>query len=196
MKINVIFHSVCGNTFLMAKQFQEAIQNTGTTCGLYRVKDDDLEDLAKIFPPAEEFSEEISAIPVATPESLLECNFVVLGCPTYFGNVSAEMKAFLDSAAIYWQNASLFGKKLAVFTSVGDMAGGGDMCLKALINFGQHMGMIHIPVPSNLGSGVPVPAYGFIHISGETGKIRPEEKLFGSICNYIEKIIVPETITI
>lgn len=195
MKVNLIFHSVCGNTYLMARQFMEAISATGSDCHIYRVEDSDLEELGDLFPQAKEYSEEIMAIPTAGPEALLECDMVVLGCPTYFGNVSAEMKTFLDSAAIYWQNASLFGKKLVVFTSVGDFTGGGDMCLKALINFAQHMGMIHIPVPSNLESGLSVPAYGFIHVSGEKGDNRPDEKLYRSISAYVGRILTPEPIS-
>lgn len=194
VKVNIIFHSVCGNTYLMARQFMEAITATGSECQTYRVEDSDLEELADLFPPAKEYSEEIRAIPTAGPEALLECDMVILGCPTYFGNVSAEMKTYLDSAAIYWQNASLFGKKILVFTSVGDFTGGGDMCLKALINFAQHMGMIHIPVPSNLECELSVPAYGFIHVSGETGDNRPDENLSRSISAYIRKILAPETI--
>ena len=46
----------------------------------------------------------------ATNEDLVNCDGLILGSPTHFGNMAASMKAFLDSTSNEWFNNSLSGK--------------------------------------------------------------------------------------
>lgn len=189
MKTSIIFHSVCGNTYLMAKAFYDSCLKQGKDVSLYRVLDDDLEKIADMFPVAKEYLKEIIDIPIATSKDILESDHIILGSPTYFGNVSAEMKAYMDMAAEFWVDAKLAGKKLTAFTSVSTTEGGGQLCLQAINTFGQHMGMISIPVPSNLLLNESIPAYGIIHYSGALGDKRPNEKVYAAIERYTELFI-------
>ncbi|QZY54114.1 flavodoxin family protein [Crassaminicella profunda] len=186
MKISIIFHSVCGNTYLMAKDFYDCLKKQGKEVSLYRVKDDDLEKWMNIFPVAKEYFDEINNIPVAGPEVMLESEHIIIGSPTYFGNVSSEMKAYMDGASIFWIEGKLVGKKLTAFTSSSNSEGGGDLCLQAINTFAQHMGMISIPIPSNLLTNKSFPAYGFIHYSGGLGDQRPDENIYTAIKKYTE----------
>jgi NAD(P)H dehydrogenase (quinone) len=192
MNVAIIFHSVCGNTYFMAKRFKEAFRGLDCNVNLYRAADADLEKWGKIFPVAGQVYDELSQIPIAEPEAFIQNDLIVLGSPTYFGNVSAEMKAVMDSTSIYWLQAALAGKKLAVFTSSASKEGGAALCLKSLITFGQHMGMIHIPLPSNLLPGYEINAYGITHYSGELADSRPDEalyKIIDSYSNYLAKSV-------
>ena len=53
MKISIIYHSVCGNTYLVAKTFLESLSNKGSKGSIYRVEDegwklqDDTPEIAK-----------------------------------------------------------------------------------------------------------------------------------------------------
>ncbi|MCT4618150.1 MAG: flavodoxin family protein [Marinisporobacter sp.] len=189
MKISIVFHSVCGNTYLMAKAFYDCLKKQGKEVSLYRVKDDDLEKWASIFPVVTEYLEEMYKIPVVTPEAMLQSDHIVLGSPTYFGNVSSEIKAYMDSASVFWVDGKLVGKKLTAFTSASNPEGGGDLCLQAINTFGQHMGMISIPVPSNLLSNKSFPAYGLIHYSGGLGDKRPDDHVYAAIEKYTQNYI-------
>ena len=189
MKIAVIFHSVCGNTFLMAKRFQEAFGKLKCEVEIFRAADDDLEKWSKMFPSAEQFYEELSQLPVVKPEVFKNSDLIILGSPTYFGNVSAEMKTVMDSTSIYWMDAALAGKKLAVFTSCGSSQGGAALCLKSMITFGQHMGLIHIPMPSNLIPNQDINAYGIAHFSGGLADSRPGAELNELIDAYAEYLV-------
>lgn len=175
LKCSVIFHSVCGNSYFMADRFYSAFEKLGVDCRLFRVADDDLVRWGDLFPVASEVLDRIESIPMASPENMFESDIVVLGCPTYFGNVSAEMKCYMDSACMYWMDAMLSGKVFGAFTSASNPVGGGDVCLRSLVTFAQHMGMVNVSLPCNICPGVDVSAYGAISFSGAKGDKRPSD---------------------
>ncbi len=189
MKAAVIFHSVCANTYLMAKKYAKFLEANNIETILRRVEDDDLEDLAATFPTIDEYKDEIKSIEVAVPNDLLNNDLIFLGSPTYFGNVSAEMKCYMDQAADFWPDALLAGKRLGAFTTVGNSEGGGHICLQAINTFGQHMGMVPIPVPSNLVPGTYYPGYGLIHYTGDLADQRPKDSLDIAIKAYVDYFI-------
>lgn len=184
MRCSIIFHSVCGNTFLMAHSLHQRLSQQGHSSRILRVHDDDLAKWGDIFPSSRETIKQIEAVPVARPEDMVESEAIFLGSPTYFGNVSSEMKAYMDGASIYWVQASLAGKRLGVFSSCSNPQGGGELCLKAMITFGQHMGMIHIPVPSNLMPDTDISAYGIMSFSGPMGDKRPDKSVLDAVKAY------------
>lgn len=175
MKANVIFHSVCGNTLILARWLQAELLELGVECGLFRVNDPDAEELARFFPIIAEMAEEIRSIPLAHPGLLQESDLVVMGSPTYFGNVSSEMKTFMDSAAPFWPEAKLAGRKIAAFATAGTPEGGAPLSLQAIRTWGTHMGMIPLPVPVGLVPGTDFPAYGLTAYSGSMADSRPDE---------------------
>lgn len=189
MKVSIIFHSVAGNTYLMAKEFYDNFQEKGIDVGIYRVKDDRLESIAKKFQPAAEYLDEILEVPIIDSQTVLQSDYIFLGSPTYFGNVSSNMKAFMDSLAKYWTEAKLFGKKLGAFSSSATSEGGGQVCLQCINTFGQHLGMIPIPVPANLVPDREHPAYGLLHYSGHRADERVGEDIKKAIANYVDLIV-------
>ena len=60
----------------------------------------------------------------ATKEDLNNCDALILGSPTHFGNMAAPMKHFLDETTSEWFNNSLCGKPAGVFTSTSSIHGG------------------------------------------------------------------------
>lgn len=189
MKVSIIFHSVCGNTYTMAKKFSEVFSKLGAEVTLARVEDSDLDELAGAFPIIAEKAEEIKSIRTAKPEDLLEADLVVIGSPTYFGSMSGEMKLFLDSTAPYWPEAKLAGKRLAAFTTASTSEGGGHLCLNSIITYGMHMGMLPQIVPANLVSGCDIPAYGLISYTGPMADKRPDENEFKAVRAFSKLLV-------
>ena len=185
MKAAVVFHSVCGNGYLLAKMFEKAFAAAGADVCLRRVKDDDFENWREMFPSAARYADEISNTPVASIKDLTDADVAVLGCPTYFGTVSAEMKAFLDSTVAIFTSCALAGTKAPFFTSAGSVGGGGAFCLETLVRFAQHTGMIPMPVPQRIQAMTPCAmAYGFCHVAGDFADIRPDENTQKAINAY------------
>jgi len=180
-KVSIVFHSVCGNSYLVAKEFYNELSKHDAEVQILRVNDPNYAELAKQFTVAGQYKNEIMSIDEADVEKLLESDIIIIGSPTYFGNVSGAMKAFMDSFAPHWVDAAFWGKKLFAYTTVGTTEGGGDMCLNAINIFGQHMGMTPVPVPANLLSTNSFPAYGLIHYTGDYANMRPNRDVILAI---------------
>lgn len=76
--------------------------------------------------PAEVFTKaggKTQTAAVATPKELVEYDAIIFGTPTRFGNMSGQMRTFLDQTGGLWAAGALYGKLGSVFCSTG--TGGG-----------------------------------------------------------------------
>src|SRR5690554_4458706 len=110
-KVSIVFHSVCGNNFLISKEFYKEFKAQNADVQLLRVKDTNFDELAKQFTIGSQYKKEILNIEEAKVEKLFDSDIIILGSPTYFGNVSGAMKAFMDGFHPYWQSEKFYGKK-------------------------------------------------------------------------------------
>jgi NAD(P)H dehydrogenase (quinone) len=104
-KALIVFDSATGNTAKMADAIGEGLENAGLTVEIKKVK-------------------------IATMEDLLAADAIVLGSPTYFGNMSGNMKAFIDKTEKLYPD-KLKNKVGAAFVSAAAI---GDGCETALIS--------------------------------------------------------------
>lgn len=175
MKIAVVFHSVCGNTCQLAAEFASSLGELGAEVQLWRLPDPGYAVNSDAFAAAREYKDAITAIPtIDSPARLLDCDAIVMGSPTYFGNVSAPVKLFIDSFVDFYAAAPFVGKVFASFATAGTAQGGSDFTLLALNNFAMHVGMTVVSVP--LSEVYPQPAYGLSHYSGDLSDIRMTEQ--------------------
>lgn len=186
-KIAVVFHSVCANTYLMAREYRDAFEKLGAQVLFYRLHDPNYATTADAFPASREYKNEILSVEeLKSPAQVLDCDALFLGSPTYFGNVSAPVKTFMDSFVDYWVEARLAGKFFGGFASAGTPQGGCDICLQALCHFAMHMGMCLISVPSTV-TGTVQPAYGVCHWSGDNSDQRltaGEREAIAGYCSF------------
>ena len=121
---------------------------------------------------------------------LVECDGLILGSPTRFGNMAAPMKYFLDTTGSLWMSGKLAGKPAAVFTSTSSMHGGQESTLLSMMLPLLHHGMILAGLPYTepaLGEtqtgGSP---YGVSHLAGSRSDlpISDHEKL---LCHAMGK---------
>ncbi|MCP4181090.1 MAG: flavodoxin family protein [bacterium] len=188
MKAVIIFHSVCGNTYLLAKEFYNSLNHYGIETSLYRVKDDDLQQWTNVFPSAAEYYDEIIALPVAEPEHALKSDLVIYGSPNYCSNVSAEMKTYIDSTCIYYKDSLLEDKYFTCFATGEDRESGIDLCLSNMINYALGQCMIVLPIPTKLKYEYSIPSCGITHNSGPLADRRPKEKTYIGIRKYCKSI--------
>ena len=117
--------------------------------------------------------------PYVSVQDLVECQGLLLGSPTRFGNMAAPMKYFLDGLAGAWVNGVLEGKPASLFTSSASQHGGQESTLLSMTIPLFHHGMLLLGLPfseSALGrtrsGGTP---YGVSHVSGPDGEARLTE---------------------
>lgn len=121
------------------------------------------------------------AAPVADPRELAEYDAIIFGTPTRFGNMSGQMRTFLDQTGGLWFEGKLHGKVASVFTSTGT-GGGQEHTISSFWTTLAHHGMILVPlgygIPeffdiSEVNGGTP---YGASTIAGGDGSRQPSEK--------------------
>jgi NAD(P)H dehydrogenase (quinone) len=162
----------------MGQYLQELLIERSCDARLYRVADDDLHIWANKLETANDFLEDILALPIANTSTLKKSEMVILGTPTLFGNVSAEMKAFLDSTFDLSESRDLDSKFFACFTSCTHSTCEGAHAIDSMLLWAQNMGMLHIPfgVHTEIDSDNQ-PVAGLVHLAVKENLIRPSQKL-------------------
>jgi len=115
MKVLVLFYSAYGHVFKMAEAVSAgAAEVEGVEVRLKQVPEtlpaDLLEKLGIL-----EARKAFAHIPVCTLDDLTWAEAIVFGTPTRFGNMCAQMRAFLDSTGGLWAGGALIGKVGAVY---------------------------------------------------------------------------------
>lgn len=88
-----------------------------------------------------------SGPPYVELDELADCDGLILGSPTRFGNMAAALKHFLDTTSTLWLNGTLAGKPAGVFTTSSSLHGGQESTLLSMALPLIHHGMIFVGVP-------------------------------------------------
>jgi NAD(P)H dehydrogenase (quinone) len=114
--------------------------------------------------------------PYATHDDLRECDGLVMGSPTRFGNMAAPLKFFLDGTSALWVSGALAGKPAGVFTSTQTIHGGQETTLLSMMLPLLHHGMYIVGIPyteaalsTTRAGGSP---YGASHFAGDNTQPR------------------------
>lgn len=123
-----------------------------------------------------------SGPPYVELSDLDECAGLILGSPTHFGNMTANLKYFFDNTVTDWLSGTLSGKPAGVFTSTSSLHGGQETTLLAMAVPLLHHGMIYVGLPyaekalsTTTTGGSP---YGASHVSWnrESDSLSADEK--------------------
>jgi NAD(P)H dehydrogenase (quinone) len=173
----------------MAQFLQELMKERDCDARIYRVVDEDLHIWANKNETTNDFLEEILELPFVDAEILHKSDMIILGSPTMFGNVTGEMKTFLDTTFPQSEDRSLESKFFACFTSCTHSTCEGARALESMIIWSQNMGMIHIPfgVHTEIDSHNQ-PVAGIVHLAGKENMIRPSVKLGNVMECYADQL--------
>jgi NAD(P)H dehydrogenase (quinone) len=83
---------------------------------------------------------EVKKVSKATLDELVAADAVIMGSPTYYGQMSARLKTFIDSSEKI--HGKLEGKVGAAFTSAGGTASGAETTLLSILHAMLVHGMI------------------------------------------------------
>jgi len=178
-KILVVFYSMTGNTAKLAKAVAEGAEKTGAEVRLKQVEE--LIPENKFNDVMKKVKEELKYIPIATNDDLEWADGIAFGTPTRFGNMSAQLKQFIDQTGGLWMKGALINKVATMFTSVSTQHGGHETTITTGIIPLLHQGMLIIGVPyseqrlmqiDEISGGSP---YGASSVSGPAGDREPTE---------------------
>jgi NAD(P)H dehydrogenase (quinone) len=180
-KVLVLYYSLYGHIEAMATAVGEGAREVaGTTVDVKRVPE---------TMPSEVFQKAggkaNQPAPVAQPSELANYDAIVFGTPTRFGNMTGQMRNFLDQTGGLWMSGGLVGKVGSVFTSSATQHGGQESTILTFIPTLLHQGMIVVGLPyaeqrqmglDEIKGGSP---YGASTIAGGQGERMPSEQELG-----------------
>ena len=173
-KVLVLYYSSYGHVETMANAMADGARAAGATVDIKRVPETVPADIAT----ANYFKTDQDA-PVATIAELANYDAIIIGAPTRFGRMPAQLAAFLDQAGGLWATGALNGKVGAAFTSSASQHGGNETTLFSIITNLLHFGMVIVGLPyshqgqmtiDEIVGGAP---YGATTIAGGKGERQP-----------------------
>jgi NAD(P)H dehydrogenase (quinone) len=180
-KVLVLYHSFYGHIEAMAQAVAEGAREvSGAQVDLKRVPETMPEEL---FRKAGGKANQSAS--VATPDELPNYDAIVFGTPTRFGNMTGQMRTFLDQTGGLWAQGKLVGKVGSVFTSSNTQHGGQESTILTFHVTLLHHGMVLVGLPyaevrqmglDEIKGGSP---YGASTIAGTQGERMPSELEFG-----------------
>ena len=173
-KVLVLYYSSYGHMEQMAHAAAEGARQAGAEVAVKRVPELVPDEIArkagyKVDQPA----------PIATVEELPGYDAIILGVPTRYGRLPAQIANFLDQTGGLWAQGAFNGKVGSVMGSTASQHGGQETTLlSAIINL-LHFGMIIVGLPysyaglttlDEVTGGTP---YGATTITGGGGERQP-----------------------
>lgn len=173
-KILVLYYSSYGHIETMAYAVAGGAKSAGAQVDVKRVPELVPEDVAK----KSGFKLDQKA-PVATVDELANYDAIIFGSGTRFGNVTAQLRNFMDQTGGLWMKGALVGKVGSVFTSSATQHGGQESTILTFIPTLLHQGMVVVGLPyafqgqtgvDEIKGGSP---YGASTITGGDGSRQP-----------------------
>jgi NAD(P)H dehydrogenase (quinone) len=174
-KVLVLYHSMYGHVEALAEAVAEGARAVpGTEVTVKRVPE--------TIPP-EDFAEFGGKVdqkaPVASPQELADYDAIIFGTGTRFGNMSGQMRTFLDQTGGLWAQGKLINKVGSVFVSTGTQHGGHETTATSFHMTLLHHGMIIVGLPyaaqglTNMNEITGGSPYGAGTLAGADGKRSP-----------------------
>lgn len=175
-KVLVLYYSSYGHTEQLARAVAAgAIEVEGASAEMRRVA-----DLVPVEVQENAGYKRDQAAPVMDdPDELSSYDAIIVGTPTRFGNMAAQMRNFWDQTGGLWADGSLIGKIGSAFTSTATQHGGQETTLTSIHTTMLHHGLLIAGVPyicegiskmDEMTGGTP---YGASTLAGQDGSRFP-----------------------
>lgn len=175
MKLSVIYYSSTGTIAEIAQELVAEAEAVGAEVRLRRVAELAPDAAIDANPAWRANVEATKDVVEATADDVVWADAVLFGTPTRFGNISSQLKQFLDTLGGQWQQGLLADKVYSGFVSSATLHGGQESTLLALYNTIQHFGGILVSPGYTDGAkftdGNP---YGTSHVAGQ-GELKVDD---------------------
>jgi NAD(P)H dehydrogenase (quinone) len=140
--VAVIYYSSTGNVHELAHAIEEGAREAGAATRLRHVAELAPDDAIAENPEWAAHRRRVEHEPTAELEDLEWADAMIFGTPTRFGNVSSQLKQFLDTTGPLWAEGKLADKVASAFTSAMNPHGGQETTLLALYTTMYHWGAV------------------------------------------------------
>jgi len=175
-KVLVLYYSSWGHIEQMAYAAAEGAREAGAEVAVKRVPELVPAEIAQ----AAHYKTDQNA-PIATVEELPDYDAIIIGTPTRYGTMTAQMKNFLDQTGGLWAQGKLIGKVGSVFTSTATQHGGQEATILTTLPVLLHHGMVVVGLPYSFQGQMGVDQirggspYGASTVAAGDGSRQPSE---------------------
>lgn len=141
-KVLVLYYSSYGHIETMAEAVAEGVRDSGADVAIKRVREIVPEEIAR----KSGFKLDQDA-PIAEVSELVDYDAIIVGVPTRFGNMPAQMKNFWDQTGSLWAQDKLVGKVGSAFSSSATQHGGQESTILSTHTVLLHLGMVIVGLP-------------------------------------------------
>lgn len=175
-KVLVLYYSSYGHIETMAYAVAEGAREAGAAVVVKRVPELVPDDVARNSGYKMD-----QRAPIATVEELPEYDAIIFGTGTRYGNMTAQMKNFIDQTGSLWSSGALVGKVGSVFSSSATQHGGQESTILTFHPVLLHLGFVVVGLPysfqgqmgvSEVMGGTP---YGASTIADGDGSRQPSQ---------------------
>lgn len=182
LQLLILYYSAYGHMHRMCEAAKEGAESVeGVTAMLRRVPETLPQEILEAAGVAQA-QKAFAHVPIASLSDLEEADAVLFGVPTRFGNMCAQMRAFLDSTGPLWAKGALVGKPAGVMTSSATQHGGQETTIITFMITLLHHGMVVVGLPYTFSDQSRVDQvsgcspYGASTITGSQGERFPSER--------------------
>lgn len=142
VKLAIIYYSATGGNYQMVQWAKEAAEAAGADVKVFKVQELAPDSAIDSNPLWRKHVDATKDIPVATPQDFVDADAVIFTTPTRYGNVSSQMKQYIDTLGPVWAQGLLVNKVFSAMTSAMNTNGGVEATLQSLYTSAMHFGAI------------------------------------------------------
>ncbi|SOC45173.1 NAD(P)H dehydrogenase (quinone) [Salinicoccus kekensis] len=142
VKLAVIFYSMGGTNYEMAKWAKEAGEAAGAEVKLLKVQELAPESVIEGNEAWKATIDATKDIPVATSDDIVWADAIIFSTPTRFGTMASQMKQFIDIQGGIWAEGKTVNKVVSAMSSAQNPNGGQEATILSLYTSMLHWGAI------------------------------------------------------
>jgi len=175
-KVLVLYYSSYGHIETMAYAVAEGVREAGAEAVVKRVPELVPEEVAR----KSGYKLDQKA-PIATVKELPDYDAIIFGTGTRYGNMTSQMKNFIDQTGSLWASGALVGKVGSVFSSSATQHGGQESTILTFHPVLLHLGFVVVGLPYSFQGQMGVSEvmgntpYGASTIAGGDGSRQPSQ---------------------
>ena len=190
VNLSIIYYSSTGTVHAMAERLQAAGEKAGAEVRLRQVPELAPDEAIASNAAWSQHFDRTKDEPKATADDVVWADAVLFGTPTRYGNVTSQLKQFLDTLGPQWSQGQLANKAYAGFTSTMTQHGGQESTLLALYNTIYHFGGVVVAPgytdPLKFADGNP---YGVSHVTGGSNDAPLTDVQFAALDHLAQRVV-------
>ncbi len=145
VKLAVVFYSMGGTNYQMAKWAKEAAEESGAEVRLLKVEELAPESVIEANDLWKSTVETVKDIPTAASDDIEWADAIIFSSPTRFGGMASQMKQFIDTQGGIWAKGKTINKVVSAMSSAQNPHGGQEATILNIYTSMMHWGAIIAP---------------------------------------------------